>query len=278
MAEIPRPRALRANEGHCYREAIRAGFDSDPRAGQGADAAGDDNGGEGILRLPSLRAFVRHAGPPLLESTIVPGVLFYVVLVTAGFEGALVAALGWSVLALGHRLVRRRRVPAVLVLSVVLVALRTVVAYATGSAFLYFVQPTASTFLVALVFLGSALVRRPLIERLAHDFCPLDPEMFSRPFVRRFFLRLSLLWCVVLTTQAGFVMWLLLASSVRSFVVERSVVSAVLTLGGIALSTSWFVRVMREAGIVVRFSAGIDALVPSAVPAVPAEVPARPAA
>lgn len=274
-AENPGLHALRANRTPCYRESITADFESDPRAGQHADAAGDHNGGAGILRLPSLRALVRHGGPPLLESTIIPGVLFYVVLVTAGFEGALVAALGWSVLALVRRLVRRRPVPTVLVLSVVLVAARTVVAYATGSAFLYFVQPTASTFLVALLFLGSALARRPIIERLAHDFCPLDPEMFSRPFVRRFFLRLSLLWCVVLTTQAAFVMWLLLESSVRSFVVERSVVSAVLTLGGIALSTSWFVRVMRQAGIAVRFSAGIEALAPSPAPAVAA--PAVPA-
>ena len=196
-----------------------------------------------------------------------PGVLFYVVLVTAGFEGALLAALGWSVAALGHRLVRRRKVPTVLVLSVVLLGARTVIAYATGSAFLYFVQPTASTFLVAVVFLVTAVARRPIIERLAHDFCPLDPEMFSWPFVRRFFLRLSFLWCVVLATQAGFVLWLLLESSVRAFVLERSIVSAVLTLGGIALSTSWFVRVMNQAGIAVRFNgATVGADQPAAAP------------
>ena len=131
---------------------------------------------------------------------------------------------GWCA---GHK------VPAVLVLSVVLVSARTVVAYVTGSAFLYFVQPTASTFLVAVLFLVTAVARRPIIERLARDFCPLDPEMFARPFVRRFFLRLSLLWFVVLATQAGFIMWLLLESSVRTFVLERSLVSAVLTVGGI---------------------------------------------
>jgi intracellular septation protein A len=199
-----------------------------------------------------------------LESTIVPGALFYVVLVLVGFQGALLAALAWSVAALGHRLVRRRTVPTVLVLSVVLVAARTVIAYATGSAFLYFVQPTASTFLVAVLFLVTAVARRPIIERLARDFCPLDPEMFARPAIRRFFLRLSLLWCVVLSTQAGFVMWLLLESSVRTFVLERSLVSAVLTVGGIVLSILWFVRVMGEAGFSVRFNGAIAS---DAVPA-----------
>jgi len=227
--------------------------------------------------LPSLRAVVRHALPALLESTIVPGALFYLVLLLDGFHGALIAALTWSLLALGRRLVRGQKVPAVLVLSVVLVSARTVVAYVTGSAFLYFVQPTASTFLVAVLFLVTAVARRPIIEKLARDFCPLDPEMFARPFVRRFFLRLSMLWFVVLATQAGFIMWLLLESSVRTFVVERSLVSAVLTVGGIALSTLWFVRVMRGAGLTVCFSGALasismgpsDTTGVSAAPAVP---------
>ena len=227
---------------------------SGPRAGHEPLGGGEDSGGEGILRLPSLRAIVRHASPALLESTVVPGALFYLVLMLDGFRGALLTALGWSFLALGRRLVRGHKVPAILVLSVVLVTARTVVAYATGSAFLYFVQPTASTFLVAVLFLVSAAARRPIIERLARDFCPLDPEMFSRPFVRRFFLRLSLLWFVVLATQAGFIMWLLLESSVRTFVLERSLVSVVLTVGGVVLSTLWFVRVMRTAGLTVCFS------------------------
>jgi hypothetical protein len=81
--------------------------------------------------------------------------------------------------------------------------------------------------------------------------------MFSQPFVRRFFLRLSLLWFVVLATQAGFIMWLLLESSVRTFVLERSLVSAVLTVGGVVLSTLWFVRVMRSAGLTVCFSGAV---------------------
>jgi hypothetical protein len=239
---------------------------SGPRSAVEAHESGEDDGGDDILRLPSLRAVVRHALPALLESTIVPGALFYVVLLLDGFHGALIVALVWSFLALGRRLVRGDKVPAILVLSVVLVSARTVVAYLTGSAFLYFVQPTASTFLVALVFLGTAVARRPIIERLARDFCPLDPEMFTRPFVRRFFMRLSLLWFVVLATQAGFIMWLLLASSVRAFVVERSLVSAVLTVGGVVLSTLWFVRVMRSAGLTVHFS-GALASISSGAPA-----------
>ncbi|MHB8593855.1 MAG: VC0807 family protein, partial [Acidimicrobiales bacterium] len=199
-------------------------------------------------------ALVRHAMPALIEGTIGPGALFYLVLVLAGFRGALIAALAWSYLAAARRIVRRERLPGLLVLGIVLVSLRTVIAFVTGSAFVYFIQPTAGTFLVALVFLATAMAGRPLIQRLAHDFCPIDPELLARPFLRKFFLRLSLLWCAVLTTNAGCVLWLLLRSSVRSFVLERTVVSLVLTAGGIVVSSLWFIRAMREHGIAVCFS------------------------
>ncbi len=136
----------------------------------------------------------------------------------------------------------------------VLITLRTIISFMTGNPFIYFAQPTIGTALVAVLFLGSVIAGRPLAERLAHDFCPLDPDVMSRPFLHKFFLRISLLWCAVLAVNAGFVMWLLVESSLRSFVLERMLVSTSLTVGGIVLSTLWFVRVLRGAGIAVRWS------------------------
>ncbi len=210
-----------------------------------------------VLHLPSPRAFVRHALPSLIESTIGPAALFYIVLVTSGFRGAIIAALAWSYLATFRRILRRQRVPGMLLISLALVSLRSFVAFATGSAFLYFIQPTMGTFLVALVFLVTAVAGRPLVERLAHDFCPMDPELMQRDFLRRFFLRVSWLWAVVLTTNAAFVLALLLRTSLRAFVVERTVVSSVLMVGGVVLSVLWFVRFMRQHGIAVRFSSAL---------------------
>jgi intracellular septation protein A len=207
-----------------------------------------------VLHLPSLRAFVSHALPPIIESAIGPGVLFYLVLVLGGLKGALIAALAWSYLATARRWVRRERIPASLLLSSVLLTARTIVSYATGSAFLYFVQPTATTFIVAIVFLVTALYRRPFIERLAQDFCPIDPELFKRPLLRRFFLRLSLLWAIVLFVNAGAVLYFLLVSSVQGFVLERAAISGLLNGAGIAVSACWFVRTMRCAGVTVRWT------------------------
>ena len=60
---------------------------------------------------------------------------------------------------------------------------------------------------------------------------------------------------LVLLVNSGFVLWLLLASSLHAFVIERTLVTWVLMGGGIVLSTLWFVRTMRRAGIAVRFGA-----------------------
>lgn len=238
-----------------------------PRTAAEGEGAGADQGDQAahhhVLHLPSPRAFLHHALPQLIESTIGPAALFYVVLMTAGFRGALIAALAWSFLAAGRRVYRRQPIPGMLLLGLLLVSLRTLVAFVTGSAFIYFIGPTAGTFLVAVVFLVTAVAGRPLVERLAHDFCPIDPDILKSDFLRRFFLHVSLLWAVVLTTQAGFVAFLLLRSSLSAFVVERTVASGVLIAGGVVLSVVWFVRAMSRHGIAVRFG---SALAPAPVP------------
>jgi Protein of unknown function (DUF3159) len=206
-----------------------------------------------VLHLPSPRAFLLHALPTVLESVVGPAVLFYLLLVTVGFKGALIAALVWSYLAAARRCLRRERVPASLLLGLVLLTARTVIAYITGSAFLYFVQPTVATVFVGALFLATAVVRRPLIERLARDFCPIEPEVLANPLLRRFFLRLSLLWAAILFANAGTVLWLLLESSIRGFVLERTLVSLCLNLLGISVSVAWFARTVRAAGFTLRW-------------------------
>ena len=61
-----------------------------------------------------------------------------------------------------------------------------------------------------------------LTQRFVHDFCPIDPELLARPRVRQFFVEISLLWATVLMVNAGITLWLLLSSSLRTFVLERT--------------------------------------------------------
>jgi hypothetical protein len=101
------------------------------------------------VRLPSLLGTARHASASLIEGAVVPFVLFYGCLTLFGFRAAIVAALVWSLAAFGFRLVRRQRPSAILVLGIVFLIFRTAVSFASGSAFLYFVQPSAANILTA---------------------------------------------------------------------------------------------------------------------------------
>ncbi len=184
---------------------------------------------------------------------VAPLALFYLVLVIAGFRGALIAALAWSYLALGRRLRRGERVSTLLLLGTALLTVRTVVSFITGSAFLYFAQPTAATIVISLVLFGSAVIGRPFTQRFARDFCPIDPELFARPLVRRFFVRISIMWATVLMLNAGIVLWLLVSSSLRAFVLERTAVTWGLTAVAVFFSITRFVAAMRRDGITVEW-------------------------
>jgi hypothetical protein len=208
--------------------------------------------------MPAPRTALRHAVPVVLEAIVVPLALFYSVLMLWGFRGALLAALGWSFVALARRLHRGERVSMLLMLGTLLLTLRTTVSFITGSSFLYFAQPTAGTIVIALVLFGSAIIGRPFTQRFAGDFCPMDPELLARPPVHRFFVRISVLWATVLLLNAGFVLWLLVTSSLHAFVLERAAVTYTLTACAIYLSIRQFVVMMRGDGITVQWGASAE--------------------
>ena len=81
-------------------------------------------------------------------------------------------------------------------LAVLGLTVRTIVGFTSGT-FMYFLQPVVGTLVLAAVFLGSVFVGRPIIGRLASDFCPLSPEIANRPAVLRLFSGLTLLWAGV---------------------------------------------------------------------------------
>ena len=132
------------------------------------------------LPLPRLRAIARHAVPNLVECTLVPTLIFSVVLQLSGLVPASLAALGWSYTMLIRRLVLRIRVPGLLLLTCLGLTVRTVVVVASGSAFIYFLQPIAATTLVGLTFLASSMTKSPMVDRLAKDFCPLTDDIVGR--------------------------------------------------------------------------------------------------
>jgi hypothetical protein len=196
--------------------------------------------------LPRLGGLLRHAAPRILEGAIAPVAVFLLALHFLSVIGAVVAGLGFAYLAIGWRVATRRRVPGILVLGAVSLTARSVLALATGSVFVYFLQPTLGTALIAVVFLASAGAGRPIAGRLARDFCPIPDHVASTEAMRRFFTQITLLWAVTQLLNAAVAIWLLLSQSVGVFVVTRTVSSITLTAMAIAVSVMWFRRSMGD--------------------------------
>ncbi len=209
------------------------------------------------LELPHPRAIARHAIPHIIEGTLIPLGIFYVTMWAAGVWGAALSAMVWGYGAVLRRLYRRERVPGILLIGAMLVTARTLIALQTGSVFLYFLQPTLGTVLVAGLFLLSVPVGKPLAERLARDFCPLPEALLARPFMRTFFIRISLLWAAVFLTNAAASFYLLLHQSVGTYVITKQALSSGLWIAAIATSVWYFVRLMRRHGIKPRFTGAL---------------------
>jgi intracellular septation protein A len=207
---------------------------------------------QSTIHLPPFRSLVRRAGVALLESALVPLALFWLFLDVVGFDAGLYAALVWSACAIGVRLVRRSPVPAVLLLTTALLVVRTVIGLATGSPFLYFLQPTAQNFAVALALLATLGLDRPLLAKLADDFCAFPVALTGHPHVKRFFRRVSLLWAGVFLVNGGLTLAVLATQALRDYLVVSTAGSYSLVSAGIGLSLWWFRRSLARHGIRLR--------------------------
>ncbi|MET0324144.1 MAG: VC0807 family protein [Ilumatobacteraceae bacterium] len=197
-----------------------------------------------------IRAVTRRLVPYLIEATVIPTVLFYVMLgMTGALRWALIAALIWSYSAVARRLFGRQPIPGLLVLATLGISLRTVIYLLSNNSFIYFVQPILRTVVTATVFAASVLVGRPLIARFAADFCPLEPEVLERPAIQRLFRRLTYLWAAVNALIAAVSLTLLLTVPVPVFVGAAAVSAWVITCTGVVFTVSDAVCTARNEGL-----------------------------
>lgn len=185
--------------------------------------------------------------------------LFYLMVTFTNLTGGLLAALSWALGALLCRILSRSPIPAVLWLTTGLLVIRTIIGYATGSVFLYFLQPTLQNFVIAFTLLATVGLRRPLIARLADDFCAFPVALTSNLRVQRFFRRVSLLWAMVFLTNGAATLWVLARATLGNFLMVTTAGSFTLVGVAAAVSLLWFRRELRFEGIRLRFTAATAA-------------------
>jgi hypothetical protein len=220
----------------CPRAALARALD-DPRV--------RTNPGRRLVML----AVLRRLWPILLEATLIPTALCYAGLLISGLALGIAAALAWTFIAVGRRLIARRQIPGLLVLSTLGLSIRVAMYLLSENSFVYFLQPIARTALTALLFVGSALLGRPFIARVARDFCSFNSDVEARPPIAALFRRLTYVWAGAQATTAAINVTLLLTVPVSVFV-GTAAASAWLVMGlGVAITVADSVRTTRDAGL-----------------------------
>jgi hypothetical protein len=187
---------------------------------------------------PRVRDVVVRTSASIAVACVVPAVVFSATMMAFSVTPALLAALVWGAGVVCWRAATKRRTSGLLVLTLLVLAVRTAFALATGSTFLYFLQPILANLVVAAVFLGSLATARPAAGWLAADFFPMDDDLASTPGVRRLFWRLTLMWGLLIAVKGGISFWLLQSQSLVDFVLLKTVAISSLTALG-AAATIW---------------------------------------
>jgi len=210
-----------------------------------------------ILTLPHLGPILRHVLVSLVVARFIPGALFYLCLRAGNMWLALISALVWCYGSMAWRAGTRRTTSGLLVLTVVGLTAKTVLVLASGSTYLYFLQPAISDGVYALVFTVSLLTARPMVARLAGDFFPMTSEVASRVRIRRLFWQLTLFWAVLCLIKCAVTLWALQALPTVTFVAVKSVSILALVLLGTAATVYAAFRVARSEGLLQRRSRSV---------------------
>ncbi|NRQ40207.1 hypothetical protein HII36_51560 [Nonomuraea sp. NN258] len=202
------------------------------------------------MTLPRLTALARQAAPGLLEAVVAPLAVFYAATVVVGFQWALVATAVWVYFGVIRRLVKRVKVPATMYLAAFAITVRAAVGFWTGTWVWSMIQPECGTFFIAMAFLASVRLNRPIVQKLTLDYVPLPSAMLKHERVRRFFVRITLLWAFVLLINSTLSIALAIHEHLQGTLMVYLLVrtSAVAVISGVAIVFSIFAfkRLLRR--------------------------------
>jgi uncharacterized membrane protein len=207
-----------------------------------------------VLHMPGWRPIVRRVVITLVTVSLLPMAVFYISLSLFGLRIAALAAVGLCYAGLLLSRARGKPVLAAALVTAGLLSVRAVVMFFTGSALIYFLQPVAGTLAVAAVIGVTALIGRPVLDRLAHEFCPFPPELSSRLREARFFTRLSLVWSATYLINAIGTVWLLTNTSLGGFILMKSVLGPAITAAAVVSSYAIFRLTMRAQNVRIHWA------------------------
>jgi hypothetical protein len=207
-----------------------------------------------VIHMPGWRPILKHAGTTILLASLVPMAVFYISMSLFGLRTAVLATVAWYYAGVLLKIVRRQPILAAALLGAGLLSIRAVIMFVTGSTFVYFLQPVAGTVATATFLAATALAGRPVMDRLAHEFCPIPADMSTRLRDARFFSRLSVVWSLTYFVNAGGTVWLLTNASLTGFIVLKSILSPALVFAAVVASYLVLRMTVRHQNVVIRWA------------------------
>jgi hypothetical protein len=201
---------------------------------------------------PRIGAIIRHLSLSVLTANVVPSVLFYLCMVLGNVWMALIAALVWCYGAMAWRLSTKRRTSGLLIITMVGLTAKTLMAFASGSTYVYFLQPAITDALVAALFLSSLTTARPVVARLAGDFYPMNADIADRPRIQRLFWNLTLFWAIICVAKAAVTLWLLQEFPLVTFVAVKEIFILATIVAGTVVTLATAFRVAKAEGLLHR--------------------------
>src|SRR6478609_6284105 len=154
----------------------------------------------------------------LLDTTVAPVAFVIVYAITSSVNTSAIVAVGIGVLIAIERLIRRRPVFNAIG-GLFGTALAAFIAVRSGKAETYFVPKMLYQVALAVVFAGSALIRRPLTGYIIAQLYRAEPGWVKLPAVRRVMTEYTLAWALLFGLRAGVYAVLIAAGRVGSLAV-----------------------------------------------------------
>jgi hypothetical protein len=213
-----------------------------------------------MSRLNQAKDFIRNNGMRFAVEIVINFALPYLIYdLTQPHIGEVHALMAssippilWSII----EFVRNRRVDAVSVLAILGITLSLLAYIGTGSVQLLQMREKLITVLIAVIFLGSAAIGKPLIYELAkaglarannHAEISRFETLRNDAFFRNSMTVMTLVWGFGLLADAAVSLALVFTVSIKAYLIVNPIIGYT-TMGLLALWTFWFAKKRRREG------------------------------
>lgn len=223
--------------------------------------------------------FLRERGASIALEAIVNFIGPYVIYVLAkkdlGEVGALMASSAPPILWSLIEFARHRRVDALSILVLAGIALSLLAFFGGGGPKFLQLRERLVTALIGLVFVGSAIIGKPLIYQLARATLmrrsSTELESFEALkdnfYFKRTMSRMTWVWGIGLLAEAAAGVWLVFNLSVQQYLIASPILGNGV-MGGLMLWNVWYVRRARARGEARRKAEAAAALASAPIPSV----------